>query len=633
VVIEADQEGASVSLPASWLTPGGDGRYLLWPGSYEVLIEAPGYQPLGTAIVVESGGRAEFDFKLAELPGRVVVITNPESPGEVWVGDQQVGTLPGPAILLDKGSYELRVRAPRFLEYIRIIEVAGRDELQEIAVELVPGWADVTVTSDPPEASIFSADELLGETPATVELLAGNQQIELRKTGYKSVQRMLNIVAGQPEELPLIALQESGGLLEITSTPSGAAVTIGKEFIGNTPLQYEAPKGRDYRVKFSMAGYETASRNVDVLDGTGVMLNVKLKPKMGKIKISATPADASLYVDGKSVGSASQEIELIAVPHMLEVRKPGFAAWSARVTPKPGLPQSIDVRLLTPQQAVVAAIPKTVKTYQDQVLRLIEPGSFTMGAPRREQGRRPNEVRRDVQLTRRFYVGVQEVTNREFREFSPRHTSGAEKYRELAADEHPAVMVSWEEAAAYCNWLSDRDGLERAYVKAGGRFVLADPVTDGYRLPTEAEWAWVARFMGGGGELKYPWGTGMPPPADAGNYADSTAIDVASNVISSYSDGYPVTAPAGSFPPNSIGLYDLGGNVAEWVNDRYSVSASNGGRLIDPVGSSDGQYHVIRGSSWRQSSISELRLAYRDFGDRGRLDVGFRIARYTPQPN
>ena len=121
----------------------------------------------------------------------------------------------------------------------------------------------------------------------------------------------------------------------------------------------------------------------------------------------------------------------------------------------------------------------------------------------------------------------------------------------------------------------------------------------------------------------------MPPPDNAGNYADSYAVDVAGNTIGSYTDGYPVTSPIGTFAPGPLGIYDLGGNVAEWTNDRYSVTAADGKTLVDPTGPTEGQYHVIRGSSWRHSSISELRLAYRDFGDRGRLDVGFRIARYT----
>ena len=629
VVIEADQEIAEVSLPGSWLTPGGNGRYLLWPGEYDVLVQSQGFYPYEDLLVIESGSRAEFKLKLKELPGRIVVDTSPTSDGEVTIDGQVVGLLPVAEMLLDKGSYELRIKTPRFLEYIATVEVAGRDQLQTIAVVLVPNWADVTITSDPTGAEIMDADKVLGITPAKVELVAGNRQVELRKSGYKTARRVVSVIAGRTTELPVFKLQEVGGYLHISSTPAGAAVNMQKSFQGNTPLELEVAKGRSYQITVSKAGYQTVSRTVEVVDGVPVPVQVDLQPKMGKLTIAAEPADASLYVDGKLVGSASRDLNLIALPHRLEVRKQGFETWSAQVTPKPGLPQRLEVRLLTPQQAVIAAIPTTIKTVQGQTLRLIEPGEFMLGAPRREQGRRPNEVRKSVQLTRWFYIGLQEVSNREFREFRPQHTSGAEKYRELAADNHPVVMLSWEDAAAYCNWLSDKEGLEHAYIKEGGKFVMVEPLTTGYRLPTEAEWAWVARYNAGGGERKYPWGEGMPPPDDAGNYADASAMDVATNTIGSYNDSYPVTAPGGTFPPSPLGIYDLGGNVAEWINDRYSVAAGSGAKLIDPVGPSEGQYHVIRGSSWRQSSISQLRLAYRDFGDRGRLDVGFRIARYA----
>lgn len=633
VVIEADQANAEVSLPGRWLTPGGDGRYLLWPGAYDVLVNAPGFYPYEETIVVKSGARAEFDLQLKELPGRIVVETVPGTEGEVWVDGRLIGALPGVEMALDRGNYELRIKTPRFLEYVAMVEVVGRDERQTIEAALIPNWADVTVTSDPAGAEIINSNEVLGVTPATVELVAGNQQVELRKPGYKTAIRSVAVVAGQSAELPLFELQEAGGFLQISSNPAGAAVNMQNRFEGNTPLELEVAKGRSYKITLSKVGYQTVSRTIEVVDGVPVPVEINLQPKMGMVTIAAEPADASLYVDGKLVGSASRDLNLIALPHRLEIRKDGFETWSAQVTPKPGLPQRLEVRLLTPQQAVVAAIPTTIKTVQGQTLRLIEPGEFTLGAARREQGRRPNEVIKSVRLTRWFYIGLNEVTNREFREFRPQHTSGAEKYRELAADQHPAVMLSWEDAAAYCNWLSDKEGLERAYINEGGKFALVDPHTEGYRLPTEAEWAWVARYNAGGGERKYPWGAGMPPPQDAGNYADSSAMDVATNTISSYNDGYPVTAPVGTFPPSPIGIYDLGGNVAEWVNDRYSVAASGVATLIDPVGPAEGQYHAIRGSSWRQSSISELRLAYRDFGDRGRLDVGFRIARYAAKPD
>jgi formylglycine-generating enzyme required for sulfatase activity len=147
-------------------------------------------------------------------------------------------------------------------------------------------------------------------------------------------------------------------------------------------------------------------------------------------------------------------------------------------------------------------------------------------------------------------------------------------------------------------------------------------------LPTEAEWEWAARFAGQEVGLLFPWGAEMPPPDRAGNYADVTAASLLPTTLVTYNDGYAVSAPVGSYAANSYGVFDLGGNVAEWVQDFYVPDAVEATvRADDPLGPTDGRLHVIRGASWRSATVTDLRVAARASGFEGRQDVGLRIAR------
>jgi len=227
-------------------------------------------------------------------------------------------------------------------------------------------------------------------------------------------------------------------------------------------------------------------------------------------------------------------------------------------------------------------------------------------------------------------MGSREVTNKEFRRYLASHDSGFFKSHPLNQEKQPAVQVSWEEAALFCNWLSEKEKLPPVYKKQGDKLLPQKPLPTGYRLPTEAEWEYCARFGANKASLVYPWGSSFPPPQKTLNIADVSAKDLLPGYLDKYQDGYPVAAPAGSFKANALGLYDLGGNAAEWCHDYYSIySYAPNQRYEDPTGPREGKHHLVKDSSWRQSSISMLRSAYRDYSDDKRIDLGFRICRYA----
>jgi formylglycine-generating enzyme required for sulfatase activity len=128
---------------------------------------------------------------------------------------------------------------------------------------------------------------------------------------------------------------------------------------------------------------------------------------------------------------------------------------------------------------------------------------------------------------------------------------------------------------------------------------------------------------------KFPWGEAFPPVEVTENYADKDSAFVTGRVLNTYSDGFVVSAPPASFKASQYGLHDMGGNVAEWIHDVYSIPTGDSAASTDPLGTQNGDNYVIRGASWARAKLPELRLSYRDYGQSGRDDVGFRLARYA----
>ena len=617
------------------------GRYLLRSGEYKISIQNEGYVSMNNeTLIIDENESQDRMFDLSRLPGKIVFTTNPGVDFDLYVDDSEVSKAT-PETSISAGNRKIELRFDRYFPIEKEIFVNGKGEIQEYSFDLDPSWADVSISTEPVDVSIFNGNERLGNTPSTIQLIQGKNTLSLRKSGYKDYEIQLDIVAQDSVSLESLILSRLDVPLEIMSEPEGASININDEYRGLTPIEIMLEPLVEHKILISKPGYKDINNQlrldtIESLSSKGKnseVLDYFLEEILGQVSFVGTDG-AKVYRSDDLIGVIPFDIEMISEEQILKVKKDGLVTQEIKMTPNPNYPQKIEVKLLNEEQTVLAAIPKTLKTSQSQEMKLILPGSFVMGTPRRSQGRLSNENERLVEITKPFYIGTKEVTNNEFRAFKPKHTSGAEMFRELSNGMHPTVMVTWSDAAAYCNWLSEKESLVPAYENIDGQYKLKQPITNGYRLPTEAEWEWVSRYNGGAGEQRYPWGDSMPPIEESGNYADESTESLLTNVLKDYWDGYPVTAPSGRFYPNKIGIYDLGGNVAEWVSDYYAVPTRQL-RLVekDPSGPADGTARVIKGSSWRDSSLTKLRFAYRDYGTQGRLDVGFRIARYTDLEN
>jgi formylglycine-generating enzyme required for sulfatase activity len=609
------------------------GRHILRTGTYTVVAEKAGYRRLAAPIEVTRDTQQSFHFQLEQLPGLLAIDTGGVAGAEVLIDGAPAGVTPLEPLELQSGEYAIVVRAERYEEHASTVAIEGQGKAQTLEVRLVPKWARVQLDSSPGGALVSIDGVRAGATPLTAELLEGRHRVDWSLPGYEPQSRTITVTANEPLTVPPVTLDPADARLVVQSSPPDATITVDGTFRGTTPAELFVEPGADHAVTLSKVGYETLTRTVRLGTGETVTLPLELVALEGTLELAVWPADAELIVDGKSLGAAgSRVLQLDAVPHQVEIRKAGYEPFVTNVTPRPGLPQTLRVTLKTPAEIFKETTPRLIRTGQGQELRLVEGGNFRMGAPRREPGRRSNEVERDVEITRPFYVATMEVTNRQFREFAATHLSGRVGDFSLEMDHHPAVRVRWDDAAAYCNWLSQREGLEPVYVKSGGRMVAAKPLTNGYRLPTEAEWEWIARFPDGVTEQKYPWGQALPIAPGSGNYADVSSLAVLTNALADYVDDYPVTAPVDAFPPNAQGLFNLGGNVSEWTHDLYAINPDAEGLEQDPTGPTEGDFHVVRGSSWMDATVSELRLTYRDYGSDGQPDIGFRIARWVTAP-
>jgi formylglycine-generating enzyme len=214
---------------------------------------------------------------------------------------------------------------------------------------------------------------------------------------------------------------------------------------------------------------------------------------------------------------------------------------------------------------------------------LVKGGSFMMGGSERDNEKPVHRV-----TISDFYIGKYEVTQAQWRSVTGKNPS----FRK--GDSNPVENISWFDAVAYCNKLSELSGLAKCYTEDGDK-VTCDFSANGYRLPTEAEWEYAA--------------TGGITEGSVTDYTYSGSNKV-NEVAWHRSNSGMASHPAGGKKPNEIGIYDMSGNVWEWVWDNYGENYYSASPENNPRGPEQGHERVIRGGSWGGDS-KDCRNAYR----------------------
>lgn len=314
------------------------------------------------------------------------------------------------------------------------------------------------------------------------------------------------------------------------------------------------------------------------------------------MKMVGLTAYAAMLKACTSQMSATVVPAATAIPSVNEAT-PTAAATPPVTKPTPTATATSPVTKATPtaQPTGATSEPTTLE------MVLVEAGSFKMGSTKGLEDERPVHT---VKITRSFHVARYAVTFEEYDRFR----------RDKAQDggwgrgKRPVMGVDWNDAVAYCNWLSKTQGLTPCY-SGGGKTIQCAFSANGYRLPTEAEWEYAAR---GGQKSKGYLYAGSDNPDDvawhAGNSSDQTH-------------------PVGLKLPNELGLYDMSGNLWEWCWDWYGEDYYASSPINDPTGPVSGSEKVRRSGSWREAA-DYVRTTFRSAGSPSYPGAnGFRLVR------
>jgi len=487
-----------------------------------------------------------------------------------------------------------------------------------LTVEVNEPGATVTVADAEDKVEITRSS---GKEALVLTVDRGKHRLKVEKDGFQFFTQDFVMESGGREVIkarleplaPPAPVATSGTLLLTVSEPNALIEILDDQ--GKILSTYRSGSGEQaivvpagkHRLNVEKAGFKTFTAELAMAGNARTAMEVKLESALAEAKPpAAEPAKSATPPEAAKGTEPAWQLPAGAPP-------PAVAPFDAA-----------KARQYQEAWAKYLGVPVEMTNSVGMRLALIPPGEFPMGSSPEELGRLSSLLPREgvlksqieslsyeapqhlARITTPFYLAVYELRVHEFMTFvqATGHTTKAERRREAntwrtpqfeQTDQHPVVYVSWEDAAAFCQWLASKEG-------------------ESYRLPTEAEWEYSCRA---GATTRYHFGD------------DEAMLDQYAWYRRNSGKG---TMPVGQKLANGFGLFDVHGNVGEWCLDWFRDDYYRTSPLDDPAGPPLGTGHVVRGGSWNAAG-PVVRSAGRGFvfGPTVRDGFwGFRVARTIP---
>ena len=557
----------------------------------------------------------EFEFNHNDAEKLIILVEMPvlvkfkidQNYNEFILNDRILDSLEN--IYLKKGSYSYEVKSKNHISYKSRLEI--NKYADEILVPIIMQEVNkkLVINSEPNQASVFLNNVELGVTPLSVNLNTTSNNILIKKSEYED-SNIDYIVKNNNSDQIIIKLIEDEDVININTVPSQASLFFNEDYIGISPLKFKIQDKGILKVK----KYGYVDNKINITKDTK-KLNIVLTEDSSEVFISSDPP-SDVFLNEEYIGKTPFTKKIQKIKHKISFKSKGFRTLNESFEPTKEK-QNIIKKLLTEKEASLLENKKYSRTSIDGELILFEPGSFLMGSSKKESRRDINEIMRSVKITKHFYISKNLITEEQYSLFKRSSKSNL-----------PVNNISWIDAAKFCNWLSSKEGFENFYEIKNNQIISFNMDSKGYRLPTEAEWEYVAK-SNNPEKYIYSWGSDRKITKLVGNIADVSTQGILSNFIDDYDDGYDERSPVGSFRSNQNDINDLTGNLSEWVNDFYSVEFVQQSKVFqDYIGPLAGTSHVIKGSNYYSSTPLQLGLSYRTYGNEPNDLVGFRIARW-----